>query len=220
LAFSEIAFFLVSASKPLGRSDGLMLPRREDGWLNLSFAEKWPYGLCAIALLAFTMLVSTWLLRNRAGSYWRAIRDNEEAANALGVPVFRYKLLVFVLSAALTAAGGALYAGYIGFVDPRSVLGPEVSVQALVFAIVGGLSVVWGPLLGAAILLPLGELLRIWIGGSINGLAIMTYAVVLITLSLTMPQGIGGWLATRWSGRGRAGKTASTGAAQPAEVTP
>lgn len=198
LAFSEIAFFLVSATLVFGRSDGLMIPYRSNGWTYLQFNEKWPYGVLIILLLLAIMLASASAMRGRSGSYWRAIRDNEEAADALGVPVMRYKIFAFLLSAAFTSLCGSFFAVYVSFVDPRSVLGVEISLQVLVFSIIGGMRKQWGPVLGAALLVPVGEFLRISTSGSITGLSTILYAVLLMVLSLTLPQGVGGWLASRW----------------------
>ncbi len=198
LAFSEIAFFLVSAAVWLGRSDGLMLPAGGEPWISLQFRAKWPYGLMILVILLATLIGGWALLRSKTGYYWRSIRDNEEAAEALGVPIFGFKLFAFALSAGIVAICGAFYATYVAFVDPRSVLGVELSIQLLVFSIIGGMGLLWGPLLGAAILIPASELLRIWVGGAFYGVNIVVYASLLIVLALFLPQGLG---ALRWRRR-------------------
>lgn len=190
LACAEIAYLAVSASQPLGRSDGITLEFGRWGWTYLQFREKWPYMLIALAMLAGILILTHTLLSRRVGYYWRALRDNEEAAEALGVPAFKYKLIAIVSSAALTALGGAFYAQYISFVDPRSVLGIDLSVQILVFCIVGGLHSVWGPVLGAALLLPLGEAVRAILGTSMPGSSAVMYALVLIFVALRLPMGL------------------------------
>lgn len=201
LAFSEVAFLLVSATLWLGRSDGMMLPSSQQALRYLQFDHKWPYGLIIVGFLAVTLFLSQAFLATRPGFYWRAIRDNEGAAEALGVPALRYKLLAFSLSAALTALGGAIFANTFAFVDPRSTLGVELSIQLLVFGIIGGLGLVWGPLLGAALLIPAGELLRTYLGSGFHGVNIVAYALLMIVLALLLPQGLGGVLAARFSRR-------------------
>jgi branched-chain amino acid transport system permease protein len=191
LAFSQIAFFLVSASEWLGRSDGLMMPALTPGWNFLQFERKWPYGLIIAAMLVTTLAIGQWLLFSRSGYYWRSIRDNEEAADALGVPVTRYKIFALCLSAIIAALCGAFYASYVSFVDPRSVFGVELSIQLLVFSIIGGLYRLWGPLLGAALLLPAGEILRDSLGSTFQGASIAMYAAILIVLALVLPEGLG-----------------------------
>ncbi|MEO8297790.1 MAG: branched-chain amino acid ABC transporter permease [Burkholderiales bacterium] len=190
LACAEIAYLLVGASPPLGRGDGLALDFSRWGLAYLQFREKWPYALIIAVMLVSAMLLCHKLLAMRTGYYWRALRDNEEAAEALGVPAFRYKLLAIVVSAMLTALGGAFYAQYISFVDPRSVLSIDLTAQVLVFCIVGGMRSLWGPLLGAALLLPLGEALRTSLGPSLPGAPLVMYALILIVVALLLPQGL------------------------------
>lgn len=208
LAASQLGFFIVSGLEWLGRSDGLMVRSLEPASLYLQFEGKWPYGLISAAILLVTLAVGERLLHTRPGFYWQAIRDNEDAADALGVPVTAYKLLVLVLSAAVAALCGAFYASYVAFVDPRSVLGVEVSVQLLVFSIIGGLHRVWGPLLGAALLLPLNEMLRAWLGSSFKGGSIVVYSLALIILALVMPGGLGSLVRKRRQQRAQAAASA------------
>lgn len=194
LAASQVAFFLVSGAEWLGRSDGLIIRGAEPATRYLQFNDKWPYGLIIGGVLLGVLAAGQWLLQARYGYYWRAIRDNEDAADALGVPVTRYKMLVLAGSGGVAALCGAFYASYVAFVDPRSALGVEVSVQLLVFSIIGGLHRLWGPLLGAALLLPMNEMLRAWLGSSFQGASIVLYSVVLIVLALVLPGGLGSLL--------------------------
>ena len=209
LAFSEVAFSLVSATLIFGRSDGLMMPGMDEPLRYLQFEHKWPFGLIILGILTVTLLVGQAVLSSRPGAYWRAIRDNEGAAEVLGVPAVRYKLLVFALSAAVTAVGGAFFASCFAFVDPRSTLGVELSIQLLVFAIIGGLGLLWGPLLGAALLIPAGEVLRTTLGASFTGINIVAYALLLIVLSLVLPRGLGGLLVTMFRRRPASKRAAS-----------
>jgi branched-chain amino acid transport system permease protein len=203
LAFNEVAFFTVSASVALGRSDGIMLPATsQDSPFDLRFVERWPYGLMIGAILVGVTVAFDCLMRSRTGYYWQALRDNEEAAEALGVDARAYKLRCFTITAAVSALCGCFYANYVSFVDPRSVLGIDLSVQMLVFSIVGGMSLLWGPLLGAVILVPFSVVLR---GITpVPGGDLIVYAVLLAVLALVLPQGIAGWFAARrQAGKGR-----------------
>lgn len=202
LAFGEVAFFTVSATSALGRSDGLLMPiSSEDSLLHLQFFEKWPYALIIGTLLIGTIAVGELLMQSRTGYYWRALRDNEEAAEALGVNARAFKLRCFLISAGISGLCGAFYASYVAFVDPRSVLGVELSIQMLVYSIVGGMSLLWGPLIGAAVLVPFSILLRDF--SAIPGSDIVVYAILLAVLALLLPQGIAGWLVARWRRRQR-----------------
>jgi len=195
LAFNEVAFFVVSATNALGRSDGLSLPMGKDPLLYLQFYDKWIYGLIIGGILLATLLAGTVLMQTRIGYFWRALRDNEEAAEALGVDARKMKILSFMISAGISGLCGAFYANYVAFIDPRSVLGVDLSIQMLVFSIIGGMSVLWGPLLGAGLLVPLSALLRNF--SSIQSIDIIVYAVALIVLALILPQGVAGWLTAR-----------------------
>jgi branched-chain amino acid transport system permease protein len=196
LAFNEVAFFAVSANVALGRSDGIILPTSpQDSPLQLQFFERWPYGLIIGAILIVVVVAGDRLMKSRSGYYWRALRDSEEAAEALGVDGRAYKLRCFVITAGVAALCGAFYANYVAFVDPRSVLGLDLSIQMLVYSIIGGMSLLWGPLLGAVILVPFSVVLR---GLTpIPGGDIVVYAVLLAVLALVLPQGIAGWFLAR-----------------------
>jgi branched-chain amino acid transport system permease protein len=197
LAFAEVAFLLMSSIQWVGRSDGLMLPTKSDVFLYWQFEEKWPFAL-AIALLTWcTLGMIGWLVATKAGFYWRAIRDNEDAAEALGVPTSRMKIYVFSLSAGLAGVCGAFYANYFAFVNPRSTFGIDLSIQLLVFSIVGGMRSYWGPLLGALLLMPLSEVLRHYAGSSALGLNLIAYAVLVLLLALYLPDGLAGALNRR-----------------------
>jgi len=196
LAFNEVAFFAVSASVALGRSDGIILPTSpEDSPFDLQFFERWPYGLIIGSILIGVIVAGDLLMRSRTGYYWRALRDNEEAAEALGVNARAFKLRCFMFTAGVAGLCGAFYANYIAFVDPRSVLGIDLSVQMLVYSIIGGMSLLWGPLVGAVILVPFSVVLR---GLTpVSGGDIIVYAVLLAVLALVLPQGIAGWFIAR-----------------------
>ena len=201
LAFSEVAYFLVSGSGALGRSDGIMIPLMENRAAHLQFYEKWPYGLMIAAILMATLGLSHILMHSRTGYYWRALRDNEDAAEALGVNGRKLKVQAIVISAAIASLCGAFYASYVAYVDPRSVLSVDLSIQMLVFAIIGGMGRLWGPLLGAALLVPLDDFLRSVT--ALQGSNMVVYALLLMVLALVLPQGIGGWAAGRMEQRGR-----------------
>jgi branched-chain amino acid transport system permease protein len=164
--------------------------------MMLQFFEKWPYGLIIGGILLATLVIGQLLLTSRTGYYWRALRDNEAAAEALGVDARAYKMRCYLLSAGISALCGAFYANYIAFVDPRSVLGIDLSIQMLVYSIIGGMSLLWGPLVGAALLVPFSVLLRNF--SSIQGSDLIAYALLLVVLALILPQGVAGLLMTQW----------------------
>src|ERR1051326_7826634 len=124
----------------------------------------------ALALTVVCMLVSLRVQRSRFGMSLLAIKQNEPAASAAGINALRWKMLAMMLSAAMGAAAGGLYAVVQLVVTPQSMFGVLVSAQALIFALFGGVGVLWGPIIGAAILVPLAEALHAELGHMIPGI--------------------------------------------------
>jgi branched-chain amino acid transport system permease protein len=137
-----------------------------------------------------------------------AIRENEDAAQALGVNLLRHKLFATALSAALTAMGGTLYAQYVTFIDPNTLLNMSLGIEITIYAIVGGVGTLLGPLVGAALLVPIAELVRASLGQSHAGVHLIVYGAVLMAVILFAPDGLLGLLRTRLLPWLRAGRPA------------
>src|SRR6202012_3497107 len=120
----------------------------------------------------------------------RAIKDSERAARSLGAPAARTKLHAYMLSAGLTSVAGALYAMMFGFVDPESGLGILISVKILIMAALGGAGLLFGPLVGAAILVPLEEISNSKFGGQGGGLSFVVYGAIIMLIARFQPGGI------------------------------
>lgn len=196
---SKIVFFSVDA---LGGAGGVNIPFRAAAW-RFEFDGKTPYYYIALAMLAGVLLLVHGLRSRRTGHYFLAIRENEAAAQALGIHVLRYKLLATTISAALTALGGTFYAQYFLYIDPVTVFGIPLSLEILIFAVVGGEGTVLGPLVGAALLVPVSEVLRVHLAGSFRGVHLIVYAGLVIATVVFLPRGIVGSLAAaRAGGRG------------------
>lgn len=190
LAFAEV-FRIVALSVPFtGAGVGLMLPLRESVG-NMQFVSRAGYVWLVLGLVALALLVTAWLRHSRFGAYLQAVRDNEDAALAVGVDPFRIKLLAIVLSGALMGAGGAFYAQVFQYIDPGLAFGPHTSVEALVGAIVGGMGTLWGPVLGALALHVLADVTRNLLG-QLPGINMVIYGAVLIVIVMFMPRGISG----------------------------
>ena len=190
IAVAELVRLLVANCEPLGAAVGLSGPPVPRSVLDLSFISALPYYYLFLAALAGTLAL-TWRMENsRMGFYLRAIKDNERAARSLGVAARRYKLRAYLLSAALTAVAGSMYALMIGFVDPDSGLGILVSVKILIMAALGGAGVLFGPLVGAAILVPLEEVSNNMFGGSGAGITFVIYGAVIMLLARFQPGGL------------------------------
>lgn len=200
LAFAEV-FRILALSVPFtGAGVGLMVPLRE-GAANMQFADRRGFLWVALALVAAGLLATAWLRHSRFGAWLQAVRDNEDAARALGVNPFRVKLGAIALSGLFMGAAGALYVQVFQYIDPGIAFGPHTSVEALVAAIVGGLGTLWGPVFGALALHLLADLTRN-LFGNLPGINMIIYGVVLILIVMFAPRGllgVGQSVRTLWS---------------------
>jgi branched-chain amino acid transport system permease protein len=157
----------------------------------MQFSDPRAYDLLALGVLAGTLVLSHWIETSRLGYSLRALRENEQAAEAMGVDTFRAKMLAYMLSAAPAAVIGVIYAHAILFVvTPDAVFGVLVIVQTLVVCLVGGVGSKWGPLLGSAIMVPLSETLDATIGDRLPGIQGVVYGAALVLVMLFAPEGI------------------------------
>jgi branched-chain amino acid transport system permease protein len=190
LAFAEV-FRIVALSVPFtGAGVGLMVPLRASA-ANMQFASRAGYVWLVLAMVVVALLVTAWLRHSRFGAWLQAVRDNEDAARAVGVDPFRVKLAAIALSAGLMGAGGAFYVQVFQYIDPGIAYGPGTSVEALVAAIVGGMGTLWGPVLGALALHLLGDFTRN-LFGELPGINMVIYGVVLVLIMMFLPRGVAG----------------------------
>jgi branched-chain amino acid transport system permease protein len=125
------------------------------------------------------------------------VKDNPDAAESLGVVVFNSKMGAAAVSAFLTAVGGSFYAQFVSYIDPESVIGFQFSLLMALPAVLGGIGTLWGPVLGAVILIPLTELTRSFIGGSGRGVDLIVYGTLIVLISLARPEGLVGLFSRR-----------------------
>jgi branched-chain amino acid transport system permease protein len=189
VAFAEIGRIVALNTDAIGGALGLYItftgnPRQ------FQFQDNRVYYYVALALMVgATALVAT-LERQRFGIYLTAIRQDENACEALGVNTFRYKMLAMVVSSFLTGIGGTFYAYYLFSLQPNSVFGIPLSVEIVIRPIVGGSGTVLGPILGSFILSPLAEVSRIYFAqGGWSGAHLIAYGVLLVLVVLFLPQG-------------------------------
>jgi len=190
IAVAELARLVIANSEWLGGAQGLSGPPVPRTVLDLSFISARPYYYLFLIVLAGVLALTWHIERSRIGYYLRAIRDSERAARSLGTPAPRYKLYALILSAALTSVAGALYAVMFGFVDPDSGLGILVSVKMVIMAALGGAGLLFGPLIGAAILVPLEEFSNSLLGGAGAGLTFVIYGAIIMVIARFQPGGI------------------------------
>ena len=190
LAFAEVFRILALSASFTGGGVGLMVPLQE-GVANMQFGSRRGYIYLLLAFVLLALLVTAWLRHSRFGAYLQAVRDNEDAARAIGVNPLRVKLGGIALSAAFMSAAGAFYVQVFQYIDPGIAFGSAVSVEALVGAIVGGMGTLWGPLLGAVTLHALADLTRN-LFGELPGISMVIYGMVLIVIVMFLPRGITG----------------------------
>jgi branched-chain amino acid transport system permease protein len=181
---------LVSNWPEMGAAVGLMGPAVPRAWWDLSFTSPLPYYWIFLATLAILLGLTWQMQRSRMGYYLHAIRGGERAARSLGVPVLRYKLFALLLSASFTSLAGTLYALMIGFADPDSVLGVLVSVRMIIIAALGGAGTLFGPLIGAAILVPLEETTNALFGGAGTGITYVIFGGIILLVARFEPGGL------------------------------
>jgi branched-chain amino acid transport system permease protein len=190
LAFAEVFRILAVSVEFTGGGVGLMLPLHES-FADMQFASRRGYIGLVLGFVIAAMLATSWLRHSRFGAQLQAVRDNEDAARALGIDPWSVKLGAITLSAAFMGAGGAFYMQVFQYIDPGLAFGPVSSVEALVAAIVGGMGTLWGPVLGAAVLHLLGELTRN-LFGQLPGLNMVVYGSVLVLIVMFVPRGLSG----------------------------
>lgn len=174
-----------------GGSSGISLPLNI-GWKWIVFREKINYVIIAFALFLFVLWASWFIRKSRIGHYLIAIREREDAALAVGIHTVRAKITAAVISAMLTSIIGTFHITYLTFVEPASAFSLELSIQIAMFALIGGLGTVAGPVAGTFLVLPIAELARGWLSSVGNGMHGLVYGVILVVVVLTIPRGLAG----------------------------
>jgi branched-chain amino acid transport system permease protein len=213
LAFAEVLRIIASVAPVTGAGVGTLI-KLDLRPAAFQFQSRAPFYWIVLGLVGVSMMLIRVIEGSRFGAYLVAVRENEDAAEALGVNTTIVKLGAMTISAAITAAGGCFYAQYFLFIDAGIAYGPWISIEALLAPIIGGVGTVFGPLLGALIVRTLGEFAKLATGDA-PGLDLVIYGCVLILVVAAAPRGIAGILsvlrqrvlpprtvAAAWLGRG------------------
>ena len=176
----------------IGAASGLYLPiDRATPWLSLQFhGSKVPYYYLALAMAALGYLLVWALRRSRFGFRLQAVRDEPEGAASLGVAVSRHKVIAFMISGAMMSVAGTFYAQYVMVLDPDRLLSADISIVVLLMTVMGGSGTLWGPALGAAILIPLSEYSRVWFGGTGRTVDLIVYGIIIVLICMYRPRGL------------------------------
>ncbi len=172
---------------------GLDAPVLDPGWINFMFYKtKFPYHYTVLIIFLLVTCVTFRMERSRMGYYFRAIKQRPEAAQAMGVNISLYKQYALMISAFFTAICGSFYGLYVLHIEPATVLSLDISIKIVLITALGGTGSLWGPLLGAMILIPLQEYSRIWLGGTGKGIDLIVLGALIVLICIFEPRGIVG----------------------------
>jgi branched-chain amino acid transport system permease protein len=179
------------------------------------FSTKVPFYYIGLFLIVLTIAITYLVQHSKLGYFFQAIREDQDAAHSLGISISLYKNIALVISAVLTSLAGSFYGIYVGFVDPPTVLGLDVSVQIMLICIIGGMGTLWGPMLGSLVLVPLSEALRsnmitealvkvgmvnaeskvgIFLKENLSHAHVLLYGILVVLVILFMPDGLMGFV--------------------------
>jgi len=192
LAFAEVLRIIASVAPITGAGVGTLI-KLDLGFSSLQFQSRAPFYWIILTLVGASLITAQLIERSRFGVWLVAVRENEDAAKALGVNANGIKLAAMTISAAMTAAAGCFYAQYFLFVDAGIAYGTWISIQALLTPIIGGVGTVFGPLLGALVVKSLGEAAKL-LAGDAPGLDLIIYGAVLVMVIWFAPRGLIGGL--------------------------
>lgn len=197
IAFLEVARLLVNHEEAWTHGAGGLNVPLQIGLKWMIFREKWAYLLVAFGFLLVVLWICRAIRHSRFGYYLIAVREREDAARAIGINPVRAKIAAAVISACLTSLVGSFHGMYLTFIEPSSAFSLELSIQVAMFALIGGLGTVAGPVLGTVVVLPIAELARGWLSAFGNGTHGFVYGVVLVAVVLFFPRGLVGQLGGR-----------------------
>jgi branched-chain amino acid transport system permease protein len=192
IAFGESIRQVIINSEFFGRASGVGLPFGSDSWVNFRFMSKVPYYYVGMVMMIGIYLLMKKIDRSKMGFALKTIREDEDAAAAIGINPTKYKIMAVVISAMVAGLVGFFYASYIRYIDPELMIQAK-STESVLPAVVGGAAYVEGPIVGGLLMIPLSEFLRANFSAILPGINMLMYAVVLLFVIRFRPTGILGW---------------------------
>ena len=171
-------------------AEGTTIPNLGNAPLMMQFEAKSAYYYVVLGLLAIGLAVTYAIENSWIGYYLVAIGEDEDAAEAIGVNAPKIKRDIYLISAFLTALAGTFYTQYIYFIDPATAFSFNISIEAALVSIVGGIGTLWGPVIGTVLLETTSALLQSWLGGSVGGVQLTVYSLILMAVILWRPTGL------------------------------
>lgn len=192
IAFGESIRQVIINTPFFGRASGVGLPFGSDSWLNFRFTSKVPYYYVGMIMMILIYLLMKKIDRSKMGFALKTIREDEDAAAAIGINPTKYKIMAVVISAMVAGFVGFFYASYVRYIDPDLMMQAK-STESVLPAVVGGAAYVEGPIVGGLIMIPLSECLRANFSAILPGINMLMYAVALLAVIRFRPTGILGW---------------------------
>lgn len=191
ISFSEIVRLLALHWEFIGGASGLLIPMSKQPMINYQFSEKYMYYYVILVMAILIVLINYLIVKSKIGYYLLAIKENEDAAETVGVITSKYKVIAAGISFFLIGFGGVFYAQYLMFVSPDINLSLNFSIEIASAGIIGGIGTIFGPLVGAGVLQVISEVFRVFLGdmGSVH---LIAYGLILMLVIIFMPQGIVG----------------------------
>ncbi len=190
IAFAEIGRLIFLHLKVFGSFQGLFIAPNFS-FANFQFKENTPYYYIALGYVIFSLIVVRLMERSKVGRYLVALREDEEAAESLGVNVFKYKMIAIFISAFMTSLAGAFYTNYLYYLHPGTMMSMAFSIEIILRPIIGGMGTVLGPVIGSFLLTPLGEISRSYFAkAGYEGLHLVIYGFLLVAVVLFFPRGV------------------------------
>ncbi len=191
IAFAEIVRIIFNNWKMVGAAEGLSLPMDNPSFAHFLFnSSKLPYYYIILSFLLISIAVCYFIATSKMGYYFRAIKESHKVAEVMGVNVVWYRLMAVMISAFLSGMAGTFYAQYILYLDPESVMLLATSVQIVLISMLGGAGSVMGPVIGAAILIPISEYSRVALGAKGTGVDMLIYGFLIMMISMYYPEGV------------------------------
>lgn len=175
-----------------GGASGLVMKKiKENNFAMMLFTDTDVYYYFMLAIAVIILIICVMVEKSRLGYYLKAIREDETAAETLGIRPNRVKLTAFILSAALMSVIGAFFALRVRYIDPESVSSHDLAIRIGMTVIIGGIGTIWGPIIGAILTVPLLEATSAWFGNMLNGgLSFFLYGLILVLMVIFLPEGV------------------------------
>lgn len=190
LAVNEVVHVIFVNWDFVESTKGMIIPIREDSLYYFQFGSKVPYYYILLIFIGMVLIIHGYISRSKLGTYFNTIRENEMAADSIGVDIRRYKTIAFVITSFFTSFAGTFYAQYDLYVHPDQAVNLNMSIDSLCAAVLGGRGTVFGPVLGGFIFGSAAEAARVFIGSAYAGSHLIINAIIVGIIVIYLPRGL------------------------------